>query len=123
MGKAIRTKKDWEITSFGRERLVECGFNYKQTRQIEQVLALETYLKSINDLNPRKFLSLVIRCFEHELFRAAIVMIWAAAIYQLKAVVANNYLDKFNAEASRVNRVWRPAETSDDLGLMKEADS
>ena len=49
-------------------------------------------------------------------------MIWAAAIYQFKAVVANNYLDKFNAEASRVNRVWRPAETSDDLGLMKEAD-
>jgi hypothetical protein len=34
MGKATRTKKGWEIKSFGRERLVECGFNYKQTIQI-----------------------------------------------------------------------------------------
>ena len=49
-------------------------------------------------------------------------MIWAAAIYQRRAVIVNNYLDKFNAEASRVNKGWRPAETSDDLGLMREAD-
>src|SRR5438105_2235820 len=45
-----------------------------------------------------------------------------AAVYVLKNEIYQNHLGAFNAEARRGDAKWKDAKTTDDLGLMKEAE-
>jgi hypothetical protein len=49
-------------------------------------------------------------------------MSWLAAMHVLKSEVIEHHLLEFNTEAQSVDSKWRPAKTTDGLGLMKEHD-
>ncbi|MGR3757539.1 MAG: hypothetical protein ACU0AT_09975 [Tranquillimonas sp.] len=63
-----------------------------------------------------------IKCHEAELYRSAIVMSWLGAVDVLQKHVHQHHLAAFNAEASRVNGRWKPAQSQDDIGKMGETD-
>lgn len=69
----------------------------------------------------RSFVTEAVQCYESELYRAAVVMSWLAAVHVLKSEVLHKHLTAFNAEASRLDPKWKAAKTTDDLGTMKEA--
>ena len=81
---------------------------------------LRESLGKIEDESTYSLLKEAIECYEHNLYRAAIVMSWMAAVCILYKHVCNRYLDEFNKEAKRKDSSWKKAETIDDLGRMKE---
>jgi len=88
---------------------------------IEQSSSLRILIKSI-DNDAKKYIEEAIVCIENDLYRAAVVMTWSAAMHFLKKEVVKNHLNDFNTEAVKANLKWRTAKTSDDLGLMRERD-
>ena len=80
----------------------------------------------INNPQTRAFIEEAIACFEYDLFRSAIVMSWLSAVDVLHAFVVANHLQDFNTQAAKdaasKKTPWKPAKTTDDLGLMKESD-
>ena len=83
---------------------------------------LRGQLEKIADDDTRAFVEEAISCFEANLYRSAIVMSWLAAVHVLQNHVVSNHLAAFNAEARRVSAKWKPANSADDLGRMREAD-
>ena len=83
---------------------------------------LRAHLPNIKDEEARAFVGEAITCFEHELYRSAVVMSWLAAVRILYAHVHEHWLKEFNDEAKRIDPKWKPAKTTDDLGRMKERD-
>lgn len=69
-----------------------------------------------------QFLQEAVACFDHSLFRSAIVLSWVGAMSVLHEHVAKGHLAAFNAEATRRDNKWRTAKTTDDLSRMKEHD-
>jgi hypothetical protein len=47
---------------------------------------------------------------------------WLAAVHVLKKEVDQKHLSAFNAEVVRVDSKWKAANTTDDIGRMKEAE-
>jgi hypothetical protein len=98
--------------------------NHKKSEQAVQGLAnnLKPHLLRINDADTKAFVEEAIDCFEVGLYRSAIVMSWIGAISILYDYIVKNKLNEFNIEAANRNQRWKPAQTKDDLGLMKESD-
>lgn len=98
--------------------------NHKKSGQVVQSLAnnLKPHLLKINDADTKAFVEEAIDCFEAGLYRSAVVMSWIGAISTLYDYIINNKLIEFNIEAVNRNQRWKPAQTKDDLALMKESD-
>ena len=77
-------------------------------------------LSRIEDEDTSSLVKEAIKCYEHNLYRSAIVMSWMAAVYILYKHVCARHLDEFNKEARSKDKSWKNAETIDDLGRMKE---
>jgi hypothetical protein len=121
-GQAISTKTGWELSNKGKERLRILGVSTISAPAAQVAVDLRVIVKRIRDEETLTFVEETIKCYEHELYRSAIVMAWLAAMHVLKMEVVNSHLTAFNIEARRVYQKWSDARTTDDLGLMKEKD-
>lgn len=121
-GKAIRTSAGWELTALGKHYLESLGvkFGHAASRKVAHDLRAEA--TKISSSDTKAFIEEAISCFEHGLFRSAIVMSWLTAVQILKEYVHKHHLVAFNAEATRVNPKWKQAKTTDDIGRMDEAE-
>lgn len=83
---------------------------------------LRANIPNIKDEEAKILVGEAITCFEHDLYRPAVVMSWLAAVRVLYDYVHRHRLREFNDEAKRVDQKWRPARSTDDLARMKERD-
>jgi len=119
-GLAIRTPSGWELTEAGKAHLRNIGITKISLAAVQVATDLRSELVNISDNDTRSFIEDAIRCYEHELYRAAVVMSWLAAVHVLHKHVQQHHLAAFNMEAQRVDTKWRVAKTTDDLGRMGE---
>ena len=121
-GKAIRTPTGWELTPLGRRHLETLGLKFGHLASQTVAHDLRAEANKIESPDTRAFIDEAISCFEHNLFRSAIVMSWLTAIQILKEHVHRHRLADFNAEATRVNPKWKIAKTTDDMSRMDEGE-
>ena len=121
-GKVIRTPDGWEISEEGRAYLLNLGVPIIGSTARKIAAELRQHLPKIADANVRSYVEEAIACFENKLLRSAVVMSWLAAVAVLYDVVLLHHLEKFNAEAHRIDARWRSASSADDLARMKETD-
>ena len=121
-GLAIRTPDGWELTDQGRGRLRSLGLTHLSPAAANVAHDLRAELGNIKDPDASAFVEEAIKCFEYQLYRAAVVFSWVAAVQVLQQHIHAHHLAAFNAEASRVDPKWRPAKTTDDFGRMKESE-
>lgn len=121
-GRAINTDEGWELTDRGRMHLETLGVGVKNLVSKEKAEELRKLIKNLKNNEDTEYLNEAMLCIENELYRAAVVMTWSAAMHFLKKEVVKNHLNDFNTEAVKANPKWRTAKTSDDLGLMRERD-
>jgi hypothetical protein len=121
-GRAINTDEGWELTDRGRMHLETLGVGVKNLVSKEKAEELSKLIKNLKNNEDTEYLNEAMLCIENELYRAAVVMTWSAAMHFLKKEVVKNHLNDFNTEAVKANPKWRTAKTSDDLGLMRERD-
>lgn len=115
---AIRSKDGWLLTTHGRDYILSSNLiNPKPV-----LSNVRQHLTSITDAATISFMEEAISCFEHKLFRAAIVLSWVGAVSVLYNYVIQHRLTDFNAEATRRSPKWKTATTADDLARMKESD-
>lgn len=62
------------------------------------------------------------KCYEHKLYRSAVVLSWLGALALIFDHVVAHKLTEFNTEATHRNAKWKPAKNEDDLARMKEHD-
>lgn len=119
-GKAISTNDGWKLTSKGKKRVVEiCGpAGAREAAHVSP--ALRNLLPKIKNLHSKDFLEESIACYEHELYRAAVVLSWVGAVSLLQDHVVSECLAEFNAEALRRDAKWKKAKNSGDLVRLKE---
>lgn len=122
-GKAIQTPKGWEITSIGIEH-IENNLNVtlKKIPGKQIISNLRVYLSQIKDKDTQNFVEESIICFEHNLFRSAVVLSWTGAIALLYDYVITYELNNFNVECLRRNPKWKSVNTKDDFGRIKESE-
>jgi hypothetical protein len=121
-GLAIRSPNGWELTDQGCDRLRSLGLTHLSPAAASVAHDLRAELVNITNADTRAFVEEAITCFEYQLYRAAIVSSWIAAVQVLQQHVHANHLAAFNAEALRVDAKWKLAKTTDDLGRMKESE-
>lgn len=120
-GLAIRVPQGWELTDQGREAAASlAGVRVKGAAAAKVAQDLREHLEQVNDESTRSFVAEAVSCFEHNEYRAAVVLSWVGAVSVLRQLVKHTHLASFNKEASRRNPKWRKARTADDLGRMKE---
>lgn len=120
-GLAIRTPKGWEIAEAGKQHLRNLGVTKISPAAVQVATDLRAELSNIKDDDTRVFVEEAIKCHEAELYRAAIIMSWLAAVDVLHNHVRDKHLKAFNAEAYRVDTGWKYAKSTDDLGKMGES--
>jgi hypothetical protein len=91
----------------------------KESRRCDE---FRSQLANITNEEARGFVEEAIECFESDLYRAAVVMSWIAAVRVLYDRVHTLHLNEFNDEATRVDSRWKRAKTPDDLARMKESE-
>lgn len=122
-GKAIRTSSGWELTDSGKLHLRSLGVANVSPAAMQVAVDLRAHLDKISDAQTKEFVEEAISCHEAQLYRSAAVMAWLGAMDVLHKHVYANYLDEFNAEATKVlGKKWKVAKTTDDLGKMGESD-
>ena len=121
-GFAVRTPDGWELTDPGRDHLRSLGVTHLSPAAANVAHNLRAELANIKDADARTFVEEAIKCFEYQLYRAAVVFSWVAAVQVLQQHVHAHHLAAFNAEALRVDAKWKQAKTTDDFGRMKEAE-
>ena len=121
-GLAIKVPEGWELSKTGAQYLSKLGVSRLSPGATAVAVDLRAYLDDITDTQVKTFVEEAIRSYEHELYRSAIVMSWLGAIAVLQAHVVAHCLHLFNTEAKRVDTRWRTANTTDDLGHMKEGE-
>lgn len=122
-GKAIRTNAGWELADAGRAHLHGLGVSAVSPAALQVAVDLRAHLAKLPDGQTKTFVEEAVKCHEAGLYRSAVVMSWLGAMDVLHQEVHANHLATFNSEAARVyGKKWKPAVTTDDLGLMKEAD-
>ncbi len=119
-GAAIRTSDGWELTDQGRDRLRSLGVPIDSPNAVNLALDLRRLLEKVLDPDTHSFIKEAVRCYESKLLRAAVVMSWLAAVHVLKLYVVEHHLVAFNNAAAKSEGKWKPAVTTDDLGLMTE---
>lgn len=120
-GLAVRVKEGWELSGTGKHR-VSGLLGSSSTPASKAATALRETLASIKDTGTRAFLLEAIECFEHDLYRAAVVLSWVGALSLLYSEVVRSHLPAFNAEATKRDPKWRLAKNEDGLARMKEHD-
>ncbi len=121
-GRAIRTDAGWELAEAGKQHLRSIGIAAVSPAAVQVATDLRSLLAKVTDGDTREFVEEAVQCYEFGLHRSAVVMSWLAAVHVLKKEVHRSHLATFNAEAKRVDPRWKAAKTTDDIGLMKEAD-
>lgn len=121
-GKAIRLSGGWVLTDAGKHHLVGLGVTTVSPAAQQVAVDLRAHLANIGDQQTHHFVEQAIRCHEHALYRAAIVMSWLGAMDVMQKHVFRHHLSAFNTEAIRVNKKWKSAKSPDDIGKMGEAD-
>ena len=117
----IRTPSGWELTQAGRKE-VETLAGPLASAPLKAATSLRAQLAKIKSPDAQSFVEQAVSCFEHELYRAAVVLSWVGAVALLYDHIVANHLAAFNAEALKRDSKWKAAKTADDLGLMKEHD-
>ena len=86
--------------------------------------SIRTKLASLPLTDPRvrAFVEEALLCFDVGCFRAAVVLSWCGAIALLQERAVAQYLAAFNSEATRRDPKWKPAQTAEDLGRLREFD-
>lgn len=120
-GLAIRTDAGWEITAAGKAAVAALGVADASSHLVAPAIELRKQIASIGDEPTRAFLLEAVACFEHRLYRAAVVMAWTGAVRLLQGHVHANHLAEVNAAAADL-KGWSPARSIDDLSKMKESD-
>lgn len=121
-GLAIRTPAGWELADAGKQHLRALGVAKISPAAVQVASDLRALLAKVKDADTRSFVEEAVQCYELELNRSAVVMSWLAAVHVLKKEVHQKHLSAFNAEAVRVDSKWKAANTTDDIGRMKEAE-
>lgn len=121
-GQTLNVPGGHEVSEKGKIRLAELGSSNLTKAAAEVASSLRLHLNNIQNVEHRKFIEECVLCYENGLYRSSVVMGWLAAIDILHHEVIINHLDRFNAEAQRVDGRWKKAITADDLGRMKESD-
>lgn len=119
---AIRTPDGWELTSDGRAIVSELAGTYSGGVAPRVAAGLRHHLTGITHAQTREFLDEAVRCFEGELYRAAVVLSWIGAVAVLQDYVLTSALAAFNTEALRRDARWKTAKSRDDLSRMKEGE-
>lgn len=119
-GLALNTPLGWEISETGKGHLRDKGISNLGAAVINVVDDLKKLSDQIVDVETRNFVLEAVNCHEAGFYRASIILSWIGAVSVLHKYVAENQLDKFNDEASRVDKKWKRAANSDDLGKMNE---
>jgi hypothetical protein len=121
-GLVIGTPRGWEITEAGKQHLRNLGVTAVSAAAMRVATDLRLELAKIKEPNTRAFAEEAVKGYEDGLHRSAIVMSWLAAVDVLYHVVITQRLADFNKEAQRSNSNWKAAQSTDDLGRMKESD-
>lgn len=117
-GLVIRGPKGWELTSKGKAHIKSLIGGPVAILSS----SLRTHLSIIANQETKAFVEEAVQCFEAHLYRAAVILSWVGAVSVMyDHVLANHKLD-FNSAANKKNPKWKPANTTDDLARMKEAD-
>lgn len=74
------------------------------------------------ELHVRAFIEEALLCFDIGCFRAAVILSWCGAIALLQERVVARHIDAFNREAAKRDTKWKPAQTAEDLGRLREFD-
>jgi hypothetical protein len=119
-GKAVRTANGWELTSDGNNYVHSIAGPLAGSPIPKVASSLRAHLTKIADAETFTFVEEAINCFEMRQYRAAVVLSWVGAASVLHKHVVKASLATFNSEATKRDTKWKPAKTSDDLGLMKE---
>ncbi|WP_394164975.1 hypothetical protein [Neptunomonas phycophila] len=117
-GLVIRSPNGWELTEKGKQHIK------KLIGGPVAVLSntLRANLDTITNSETKSFAEEAVQCFEAHLYRAAVVLSWVGAVSVLYSYVLSSHKQTFNSFAAKKNPKWKPANTSDDLTRMKEAD-
>ena len=121
-GITIRLPAGHEVSEKGYARLEQLGVSKLPAAAAKVAQDLRKHMANIKDDTTRAFVEEAIQCHEAALYRSAIVMSWIAAVGVLHQEVVAKHLATFNAEVSRIDKKWKPATTTDDLGKMGETD-
>jgi hypothetical protein len=122
-GTTIRLPNGYEVSEKGHARLEELGVSKLPAAAAKIAQDLRKHIANIKDDTTRAFVEEAIRCHEVALYRSAIVMSWVAAVAVLQQEVVAKHLAPLNAEAARIDKKWKPATTTDDIGKMREPTS
>jgi len=121
-GLAVLTPSGWELTSPGSQHVAKLAGPLMNSPVPKVASSLRAHLVRIGDPDTQQFVEEAIICFETRQYRAAVVLSWVGAISVLHHHIVKNHLGSFNGEATRRNLKWKSAKTTDDLGLMNEAE-
>ena len=121
-GLAIRTSVGWEITLAGQIHLRDLGIEALGQVPKKMATDLRGELCTIQNSETKSFVEEAIACYEHGLYRSAVVMSWIGAVSVLHHFIFSKHLSEFNAEARRVDARWKDAKTVNDMSRMKESD-
>lgn len=119
-GRAVRTDSGWELTSQGLEHVSKLAGAFIGGHTQHVAGSLRAHLARITDSDTASFIEEAIQCFEHRMYRAAVVLSWIGGFSVLYHHVVKAHLAAFNQEAIRRNNKWKNARTPDDLARMKE---
>lgn len=119
-GFAVRLHEGWTLSDQGIAHVQQIAGPLMNSPIPKVASALRAQLTNIADDDTRAFVEEAIACFEGRQYRAAVVLSWVGAMAVLHSHVLQNALIPFNTEAARRDTHWKPARTTDDLGLMKE---
>jgi hypothetical protein len=121
-GITIRLPAGYEVSEKGYARLEQLGVSKLPTAAAKVARDLRKHMANIKNETTRAFVEEAIECHEAALYRSAIVMSWVAAVAVLQQEVITKHLTAFNAEVMRIDKKWKPATTTDDIGKMREGD-
>lgn len=121
-GLAIRATQGWKLTSRGKTHVQSLVGATVNPVKVQTANNLRHCLNQISDPNIAAFVEEAIKCYEANLYRAAVVLSWVGAISVLYKHTVQLHLKAFNQEASKRDSRWRNAKTEDDLTRMTEAD-
>lgn len=119
-GFAVRTERGWELSSQGKRHVADVAGPFLNTPVPIIASSLRKHLLQIADSETKNFVEEAICCFESGQHRAAVVLSWVGAISLLQHHVVKHSLISFNQEASRRDKRWKQAKTTDELALIKE---
>lgn len=122
-GMVLNNKAEWKLLSPGEKRLNSLGFQLKTLRARQLDASLRTELDRLSDGDRKTFIAEAIAAFEHQLFRAAVVLSWIGAVNILHDFVATTHLKAFNAAfRSRYPKSNQKISNAAALVRIKESD-